>query len=87
MCCVLKNEKVTTDHVNSLYGWMVEHEMSADAFESLALALQRRDLGDVRLEQKFASRALVRYRQAYTLDKVAVDGQQQLTPPDDDDEL
>jgi hypothetical protein len=62
---VLRNEEVSRPILDSLYLWMVDHEMEGRAFDIFALALQRPGLAarnDVSLEQRFASRALMQYK-------------------------
>lgn len=64
-CTMLKHEEISKPVLEFLYDWMTTQidGVEANAFESFALALQRRDLGgEVSLQQKFASRALQRYR-------------------------
>ena len=51
----------STGLLEFLYDWMVEHKVSADAFESLALAFDTSS-GSVSLQQRFASRAMQRQR-------------------------
>lgn len=63
VCCMLKGEEISDIHLDFLYTWMVDNDLAAESFESLALALQRRDLADdVAWQQRFASRALQRQR-------------------------
>ena len=58
-CYLLKQDDVGKSTLEFLYEWMVDENMPLGAYESFALALQRRDLlDDVSLQQKFASRAL-----------------------------
>ena len=53
--------------VEFLYNWMIDHNISAEAFEAFALAFVDCS-GSISLEQKFASRALERYRNHGTND-------------------
>lgn len=60
-CYLLRQEDIGKSTLEFLYEWMVDENMPLGAFESFALALQRRDLmeaHDVGLQQKFASRVL-----------------------------
>jgi hypothetical protein len=47
--------------VEFLYDWMIDHNVSAEAFEAFALAFVTCS-GSISLEQRFASRALERHR-------------------------
>ncbi|KAL3911018.1 MAG: hypothetical protein SGARI_001846 [Bacillariaceae sp.] len=66
--CVLTNERTSLKALDTLYNWMVEQDgdaLDARAFEIFALGLQRLRRWDesVALEQKFASRALLKNKQ------------------------
>jgi hypothetical protein len=67
---VLKQEQISKSMLESLYRWMVDHEMEGRAFEIFALGLQRPGLAaspDVSLEQRFASRALWQYKKEQSI--------------------
>lgn len=69
---VLKQEDFSKSILESLYRWMVEHQMEGRTFEIFALGLQRPGLSvaasdNVSLEQRFASRALWQYKKEQSL--------------------
>jgi hypothetical protein len=71
---LLKEEDITDDMLQFLYNWMLANDgIASDAYDVFALALQRKDVTvNVSLQQRFASRALQRYRIEHRDDEIAL---------------
>ena len=70
---VLNDEYITTNIMESMYLWMVDQPLPSSAFEIFANAFQQgKSWSDVSIEQRFASRAVQKYKQARLSDTISV---------------